>query len=258
MRSNPVKERIKSGEAVYGTMIFEFFTPGIAQICKAAGAEFVLFDMEHSGIGLDVIKAQMAACRGIGIVPMVRVPVLQSHFIARCLDMGAMGIMVPMVESAEQARAIVTAVRYPPHGRRGAAFGVAHDDYEGGSVAEKVVIANDRTLVIALIETAEGIRNVDTIAAVEGIDVLWLGHFDLTNFMGIPAQFRHADYLAAVDGLTASAKRHGKALGVMAGDTDWGHEYRAKGFNVIAYGLDLALFQRALAEGLAVLKQGRP
>ena len=254
MRKNLIKERIRSGEAVFGTMIFEFFTPGIAQICKAAGAEFVLFDMEHSGIGLDVIKTQMAACRGIGIVPMVRVPVLQSHFIARCLDMGAMGIMVPMVESAEQAQAIMTAVRYPPHGRRGAAFGVAHDDYEGGSVAEKVAIANERTLVIALIETAEGIRNVDAIAAVEGVDVLWLGHFDLTNFMGIPAQLQHADYLAAVETLTAAGKRHGKALGVMAGDVDWGHAYRAKGFNVIAYGLDLALLQRALSEGLAALK----
>jgi 2-keto-3-deoxy-L-rhamnonate aldolase RhmA len=254
MRNNPVKDKIKNGDAVFGTMIFEFFTPGIAQICKAAGADFVLFDMEHSGIGMDVIKAQMAACRGIGLVPLVRVPVLQSHFIARCLDMGAMGIMVPMVESAEQAREITRAVHYPPHGRRGAAFGIAHDDYEGGSVAEKMVSANERTLVIALIETADGIRNVESIAAVDGIDVLWLGHFDLTNFMGIPAQFQHADYLSAVDTLTAAAKRHGKALGMMAGDTNWGHEYRAKGFNVIAYGLDLALFQRTLAEGLAALR----
>ena len=109
MRSNPVKERIKSGEAVYGTMIFEFFTPGIAQICKAAGAEFVLFDMEHSGIGLDVIKAQMAACRGIGIVPMVRVPVLQSHFIARCLDMGAHGRVGRTGPCNRDGRALPTA-----------------------------------------------------------------------------------------------------------------------------------------------------
>jgi 2-keto-3-deoxy-L-rhamnonate aldolase RhmA len=256
MRSNPIKERLKGGEAVYGTMVFEFFTPGIAQICKAAGAEFVLFDMEHSGVGIEVVKAQMAACRGIGLVPFVRVPTLQPHFIASCLDMGAVGIMVPMVETVDQARAIVNAVRYPPHGRRGAAFGIAHDDYTGGSVPEKIAAANERTMVITLIETAEGIRNVDAIAAVDGIDVLWLGHFDLTNFMGIPAQFQHADYLAAVDALTFAAKQHGKALGMMAGDTTWGHEYRAKGFNLIAYGLDLALFQRALAEGIASLKKG--
>ena len=254
MRTNPVKAKLQAGEAVFGTMIFEFFTPGIAQIVKAAGADFILFDMEHSGMTIDMVKTQAATCRGLDLVPFVRVPTLQPHFIARCLDMGMMGIMVPMVETAAQAREIVSATRYPPIGRRGAAFGVAHDDYEGGAVADKIAAANARTAVIALVETAEGIKNVDEIAAVEGIDVVWLGHFDLTNFMGIPAQFQHADYLAAVDKLTAAAKRHGKAAGMMAGDTIWGRDYMAKGFKAIAYGLDLALFQRALSEGIAALK----
>ncbi len=256
MRQNAAKQKLKTGQPAFGTMIFEFFTPGIAQIVKAAGADFILFDMEHSGVGIEVIKAQMAACRGLDLVPMVRVPTLQSHFIARCLDMGAMGIMVPMVETAAQAREIVSATRYPPAGRRGAAFGVAHDDYQGGPVADKIASANARTMVIALVETAEGIRNVDEIAAVDGIDVVWLGHFDLTNFMGIPAQFQHADYLAAVDRLVAAAKKHDKAAGVMAADTVWGRDYMAKGFTAVAYGLDLALFQRALSEGLASLKPG--
>jgi 2-keto-3-deoxy-L-rhamnonate aldolase RhmA len=256
MRQNPVKQKLQAGGNVFGTMVFEFFTPGIAQIAKAAGAEFVFFDMEHSGIGMDVVKAQMALCRGIDLVPLVRVPVLQSHFIARCLDMGAMGIMVPMVETAAQAREIVSATRYPPAGRRGAAFGVAHDDYLSGSVADKIAAANERTMVIALVETAEGIKNVDEIAAVDGIDVIWLGHFDLTNFMGIPAQFQHPDYLAAVDKLTAAGKRHGKALGMMAGDIAWGRDYMAKGFNAVAYGLDIALFQRALGDGISALREG--
>lgn len=254
MRQNAVKQKLKGNEAVFGTMIFEFFTPGIAQIVKAAGADFILFDMEHSGIGIDVVKAQMAACRGLDLVPIVRVPTLQTHFIARCLDMGAMGVMVPMVETAAQAREIVNATRYPPTGRRGAAFGVAHDDYQGGAVAEKIEAANARTMVIALVETAEGIRNVDEIAAVDGVDVVWLGHFDLTNFMGIPAQFQHTDYLAAVEKLIAAAKKHNKTAGVMAADTSWGRDYMAKGFKAIAYGLDLVLFQRALSEGLASLK----
>ena len=98
MRDNPIKQRLSDGGSALGTMVFEFFTPGMAQIAAAAGAEFVLYDMEHSGAGIDTIKAQMAACRGLDIVPMVRVPTTQYHFIARCLDAGAMGIMVPMVE----------------------------------------------------------------------------------------------------------------------------------------------------------------
>ncbi len=129
MRDNPIKHRLAEGGSAFGTMVFEFFTPGMAQIAAATGAEFVLYDMEHSGAGIDTIKAQMAACRGLDIVPMVRVPTTQYHFIARCLDAGAMGIMVPMVESVAQAKDIVSFTRYPPHGVRGAGFGMAHDDY---------------------------------------------------------------------------------------------------------------------------------
>ena len=198
--------RLGAGKHVFGTMVFEFFTPGMPQIAKAAEAEFILFDMEHSGVTIETLRADRRLPRHRPR-PMVRVPTLQYHFIARCLDMGAMGIMVPMVESAAQAREIVSATRYPPAGRRGAAFGMAHDDYEAGSVPDKMAMANERTLVIALVETAAGVAAVDEIAAVDGIDVVWMGHFDLTNFMGIPGQFEHPDYLLAVDTIVRAAKR---------------------------------------------------
>ncbi len=121
MRDNPVKTKLVAGGSSFGTMAFEFFTPGFPQAARAAGAEFILFDMEHSAAGVETMKAQFQLCRGIGLVPMVRVPAAQYHFIARMLDAGAMGIMVPMVESVEQATHIVSCTRYPPHGRRGAA-----------------------------------------------------------------------------------------------------------------------------------------
>ena len=255
MRSNPVKARLSEGGHAFGTMVFEFFTQGMPQIVKAAGAEFILFDMEHSGVTIETLKAQFAACRGIGLVPMVRVPALQYHFIARCLDMGAMGIMVPMVESAAQAREIVSATRYPPAGRRGAAFSMAHDDYEGGSVPDKIAAAHARTLVIALVETADGVAAVDEIAAVDGIDVVWIGHFDLSNFLGIPGQFEHPDFLRAVDTVVQAAERHGKALGLLAADESWARTYLAKGFRIMAYGVDHLMLQRALAEGLSSMRE---
>lgn len=254
MKSNQVKSNLAAGKHAFGTMVFEFFTPGMPQIAKAAGAEFILFDMEHSGVTIETLKGQIAACRGIGLVPMVRVPALQYHFIARCLDMGAMGIMVPMVESAAQAREIVSATRYPPAGRRGAAFGMAHDDYEAGSVPDKMAIANARTLVIALVETADGVAAVDDIAAVDGIDVVWMGHFDLTNFMGIPGQFENPAYLKAVDKIVQAAKQNGKIAGMMAADENWARNYLAKGFRIIAYGVDHMLLQRALGQGLAHMR----
>lgn len=256
MRPNPLKDRLAKGGTAYGTMTFEFFTPGYPAICKAAGAEFILYDMEHSGAGFETIKEQFACGRGLDIVPMVRVPAGDYHFIARAMDIGAMGIMVPMVESAEQARHIVSCTRYPPAGRRGSAFGVApHDDYSGRAVGDKIAAANARTMVICLVETPKGIENVDAIAAVEGVDVVWLGHFDLTNFMGIPAAFDDPRFHAAVDKLVAACKKHGKTPGFLAGDDKWAKDFRAKGFRIMAYGVDVLLMQGALAHGIEVLRK---
>jgi 2-dehydro-3-deoxyglucarate aldolase/4-hydroxy-2-oxoheptanedioate aldolase len=256
MRENPVKQRLAAGGHAFGTMVFEFFTPGISAIMAAAGAEFAIFDTEHGGVGIETIKQQMAYARGTACIPMVRVPGTEYHAIAAALDAGALGIMAPMVESAGQAAELVACTRYPPAGRRGAAFQIAHDDYAAGPVAGKLAAANDRTLVIAMIETAAGVAEVEAIAATPGVDVLWLGHFDLTNSMGIPGQFEHPEFLAAVHRIRDAALRHGKAAGMMAGDDAWGQRFLALGFRMIACGLDHLVFQAALSRGLQALRGG--
>jgi 2-dehydro-3-deoxyglucarate aldolase/4-hydroxy-2-oxoheptanedioate aldolase len=245
------------GGAAFGTMVFEFFTPGMPAIVAATGADFILYDMEHSGAGLETLKAQVAACRGLAVAPLARVPTTEYDFIARALDVGAHGVMLPMVETRAQAEFIAACAHYPPKGRRGAAFGVAHDDYRSGSPAEKIIAAEARTLVVAQIETPEGVRNVDAIAATPGVDILWLGHFDLTNFMGIPGQFEHPEYRRAVAAIVNAARRHGKAAGFMASDEQWAREYWEYGFRMLAYGLDHHLFQRALGDGIKALRRLR-
>lgn len=254
MRANPVKARLGAGGYAFGTMVFEFFTPGMAQIMAAGGAEFALFDTEHSGVGIETIKQQMAYARGTTCTPMVRVKEVDYSAITSALDAGALGIMAPMVESRSQAELLVASTRYPPRGRRGAAFGVAHDDYEGGTVSDKVDAAEARTLVIAQIETAAGVDAIDAIAAVPGVDVLWLGHFDLTNSLGIPGQFDSPRYLAAVQRILDAASRHGQAAGMMAADEDWARRYLGLGFRIIAYGLDHLVFQQALARGISAMR----
>src|SRR5207244_12962932 len=153
--------------------------------------------------------------------------------LARPLDLGAMGIMIPMVESEEQARLFVRSAKYPPDGGRGAAFGVAHDDYEGGDVAAKMTSANAEVLLIGLIETATGIENVEKIAAVDGLDVLWIGHFDLTNSMGIPGQFTHPKFLRAVDSVLEASRRPRKAPGLIAADAETGRRPLAPGVRLL-------------------------
>jgi 2-dehydro-3-deoxyglucarate aldolase/4-hydroxy-2-oxoheptanedioate aldolase len=115
-------------------------------------------------------------------------------------------------------------------------------------------VANNRTLVICLVETTMGIENVDAIAAVDGVDIIWLGHFDLTSSMGIPAQFDHPRFQSAVDALLAACRKHGKTPGFLAGDEKWATDYRARGFRAIAYGTDVTLLQSSLAQGLKVLR----
>jgi len=256
MRPNPVREKLRAGGTAFGVMAFEYFTPGLPVALAQAGAEFLLLDTEHSGAGIETIKAQFAAARGSGIVPMVRVPGSHYHLIAPMLDVGAMGIMVPMVETPDQARKIASWCRYAPDGVRGLAFGVAHDDYGGGDFAVKMAEANERTLVIALIETATGISHVEEIMAVPGIDVGWLGHYDLTATMGIPGQFDHPDFLAAVERLVAACRRYGKTPGFLAYTLPQAKDWLAKGFRCLCYGTDLSLMQGALREGLAVLRGG--
>jgi 2-dehydro-3-deoxyglucarate aldolase/4-hydroxy-2-oxoheptanedioate aldolase len=250
MRDNPVKNSLAGGGTSFGSMVFEFFTPGMPRILANAGAEFALYCMEHTGAGFETLKPQFSLCRALGVVPLVRVPGTEYDFIARALDCGALGVMVPLVDTAEQAQFIVSCTRYPPEGRRGAAFGFAHDDYQGGDVVEKMRMIHERTLVIAMIETAKGLENVEAIAAVPGVDVLWLGHFDLTNFLGIPGDFSHSKYKDAVKRITAAADRHGKAAGYMAADEALGREYLGHGFRMIATGTDQGMLQAAIARNI--------
>jgi 2-keto-3-deoxy-L-rhamnonate aldolase RhmA len=254
MRTNPVKSKLRAGAATFGTMVFEFATTGIARISAAAGAEFIMLDMEHTGWSMETIRGLLSDARGAEIVPMVRVPATEYHFLARALDLGAMGLMVPMVESAEQAQRIVQSAKYPPTGRRGAAFGMAHDDYRGDAVSA-MRTADAETLLIAQIETERGLENLDAIAAVDGIDVLWIGQNDLTNFLGIPGQPGHPKYVEAERRVLDAAKRHGKAVGFMAMTVEQGRTLLAQGFRMLAYGGDLWLYQRVLSEGIAAIKQ---
>jgi 2-dehydro-3-deoxyglucarate aldolase/4-hydroxy-2-oxoheptanedioate aldolase len=236
-----LRQRAMSGEMVLGAMVFEFYAPGIAKVLEHAGAEFVIFDMEHTGVSLETIRSQVAHCRGLSVAPMVRVPRSEYHFLARALDIGCHGIMIPMVESEAQARAIVEATHYPPRGRRGAAFAFAHDDYAPGEPIAKMRAADARTLIIAQIETERGLENVEAIAAVDGIDVLWVGHFDLTNFLGIPGQFDNPLYTSAIKRIVAAGRKHKKGLGFMSADPGWAKQYKRLGFNMQAAGTDHGL-----------------
>ena len=254
MRANPVKAKLASGDTAFGTMIFEFLSPGLPQILAGAGAEFILYDMEHSGFGLPEMKQQFALCRGLGLVPLVRPPGKDYQYAARLLDLGAMGLMFQMVESAEEAAKLVSWTRYPPHGVRGAMFGGAHDDYGTGGIADTMAKAHERTMILALIETAKGLANVEEIMAVPGIDVAHLGHADLSLSLGIPGDFAHPKLQQAIDRLLAACQKHNKPAACLATNIATGRDWMARGFKMVSYSYDIGLIADGLRNGIAGLK----
>jgi 2-dehydro-3-deoxyglucarate aldolase/4-hydroxy-2-oxoheptanedioate aldolase len=248
MRENTLKRTLAAGGVSVGTMMMEFASTGIGRIAAEAGAEFAVFDMEHTGWSMETVRMLMATSRAADIVPMVRVPALQYHFIARVLDLGAMGVVVPLVADAEQARTIVECAKYPPAGRRGTAFGVAHDDYRGGSdLAAKMRKINDEVMIIAQIETAHGLENVDPIAAVDGVDALWIGQYDLTTSLGIPGQFDHPEFQVATRRVVEACRRHGKVAVLGGLDVDGLRAGPSAGFRMLVYVADLWIYQQALS-----------
>jgi 2-keto-3-deoxy-L-rhamnonate aldolase RhmA len=254
MRDNPLKARLARGETVFGTMVFEFNSPGLARIVKAAGADYIILDMEHSGWTFETVKDQIQFARGAGLVPLVNPPGDDFNLITRSLDLGAQGLLVPVVESKAQAEAIVRATRYPPHGNRGSAFGVAHDDYVIGNARKTMTAANASTLVMVKIETKKGVANVDEIMAVPGVDVAFIGHTDLSVSLGIPLEFERREFVRARDAVLAACQRHGKIAGNLVGNAKWGKAWIRKGFRMIAYMGDIWLLESALRAGIDAMR----
>jgi len=256
MRANPVRERLRAGGNAFGVMAFEFFTPGLSQVLAAAGAEFVLLDMEHSGISIETIKAQIAYAHGAGIVPMVRVPACAYHLIAPVLDAGALGIMAPMIETREQAEMLVSACRYRPEGRRGLGFGVSHDSFTAGAARPKMQAANDAILTIALVESARGVDNADAILTVPGLDLGWLGHYDLSDSLDCAENFDDPRYRTAEQRLIAAATAAKKPLGWLVPGGQEALIALARGFRCICIGHEVAVLRSALTQAFAHARKG--
>jgi 2-dehydro-3-deoxyglucarate aldolase/4-hydroxy-2-oxoheptanedioate aldolase len=175
---------------------------------------------------------------------------------ARALDAGGLGVMVPDVKTADEARAVVEAVKYPPAGNRGVGLGTAHTDYlMPADPAAYFAEANAETAVICQIESVQGLENLDAIAATAGVDVLWVGHYDLSVSMGLAGEFQHPDFLAALAKVTAAATAHGKAAGAQPGSLQLAGQWLGMGFNVISWGADMALYRRCLTGEVSALRE---
>jgi 2-keto-3-deoxy-L-rhamnonate aldolase RhmA len=238
---NDLKQRLKRGELLLGQLLLEFFTPGIGCMLDACDLDFVIFDMEHGRCDINLLEQMIASCRGCKIVPLARVPDLNFAPLSRVLDLGARGVMIPRVETRLQTEEIVRQLKYAPQGKRGVALGIAHDLYRAAG-AEFFQQANEETTVIIQLETARAFDNLEDIVSVPGVDVAWIGHYDLTVSMGFHAQFNHPRLLQAMEDLVSVCRRYGVAPGFLPPTQESAAHWISKGFRMISLSSDIGVF----------------
>ncbi len=228
MRKNPLKEKILGGEVSLGVWL-SWFCPDIIEFCGHLGFEWVVIDAEHGAIGRHACLQLVRACDSVGMVPVVRVREGNRSLILGYLETGVMGIIVPHINTAIDAQAIVDAVKYAPMGKRGAGSERAANYGLTQTSGEYLKNANNETLVIALIEEVEGIRNLDEILAVEGVDIVGIGSGDLSLTMDLPGQRNHPQVQKVVDEAEARIVASGKVLDAVVGDAVEAQKARARG-----------------------------
>jgi 4-hydroxy-2-oxoheptanedioate aldolase len=210
MIANPVRRRIEAGGVALGVGVRVVRGVEIAKLMKVAGFDWLFIDLEHGQMSIDAACQISVAALDAGIAPLVRVPMGQTTMGTRCLDGGALGIVMPHVDTPEEARAIADAYRYPPVGHRSIVGGLPQVAYASLPIGEAAATINAATLVAVMIETPKAVANADAIAAVPGIDMLLMGCSDLTLEMGIPGQFEDPRLVAAIETVVAACRRHGR------------------------------------------------
>lgn len=247
------RDRVLGGETVYG-LFLDLASPLAAELCARAGYDWLLIDLEHGGATEADLLGLLQAVEIGGAAAMVRPQSGERLRIGRALDLGAGGIMVPRLESAAGAREAVTFLRYPPAGIRGVALRVRGAGL--GAVAHTAVGEVDELILgIVQIETVGGLREADEIAAIDGVDVLFVGPADLTHSLGIPGQFGAAQYRDALKRVVAACRAHGKSPGILVYDTEVVPDLLDLGFRFIGIGADGALVADGAKASLAAVRR---
>ena len=214
MRTNSLRSQLGSGKSVIGTMIDEISSPFIVHILANAGYDYVFVDLEHGRFGQEEAANLIQTIRLTPMTCLVRVPDNQYHLIARVLDAGAEGIMVPRISTRQEVETVVQSVRYPPIGQRGLSVTRGHNNYERGEAQAFAQQANRENLVIVQIERREAVENIDSLLSVPGVDVALIGPVDLSISLGIPLDYSHADMEKAIQRVVDACLRHNVIAGM--------------------------------------------
>lgn len=250
--SGNLRARVLAREWVIGTFI-NLGSPITAEIAGLAGFDWLLIDHEHGPGGEETLLHQLQAVSGTSAVPIVRIAFNDTPRFKRVLDVGAHGVMVPLVSTAADARSAVAAMRYPPRGIRGVAR--FHRSVGFGADFEQYYLhAHEWLLTVIQIETPEAVANIDEIAAVDGVDVLFVGPTDLSYNMGMRDQLEHPKFTETLQKVSDAAKKHGKAAGILVHNAALVPKCRELGYTFMSLGSDGGAVRAGLLSLVASLR----
>jgi len=256
MRINPLKTLWAERKPAFGTWATLVHHPRFMKLLAVAGLDFVIIEMEHSDFTIAEVGNLCLLAREAGIVPIVRPAGLQPHDYTRPLDAGAMGLLLPNVDTAEQLESILQATKFYPRGKRILNFRGPHTDYVRlTKPVEQIAEMNAQTLTVAMIETQRGLDNLEQLCAVQGLDAIMVGPDDLSQDLGVPGEMQHPKMLEAVEHVITVCERHDVPWGFSAQDQVSAAKWIKRGIRWMPYANDAAVLFNAFSAAAAELKK---
>ncbi|MDI6754415.1 MAG: aldolase/citrate lyase family protein [Thermodesulfobacteriota bacterium] len=241
LKENCVKKTLKAGKVCIGSMVSSYRSPQIAQIFAVSGWDYLIMDTEHSFFDYGSLADIFTVARTEEIVPLVRVTVATYPFLARALDVGAMGVICPHVETPEEVRHIVDSCLYAPLGQRGLSMSTIHLAHRRTTQKEYVEWANANTLIVIQPETGKAIENIENLVSIPGVDAVMIGPHDLSLSLGIVGQLQHPRMVEAYERVIAACRKFGVAPGIHLTELEQAKEWLAKGMRFFTFQNDLRM-----------------
>lgn len=241
-----MKQKIHAGEKVLGMFLSEIGAPNLVRVMQASGVDFVIVDCEHGYFDFSQVAAIAAVGNGIGFPVIVRVPGVSRECIQKYLDAGVDGLLVPMLETEEQARTLVRLGKYAPEGARGISTMRPHSNYNPGELAAYTEKANRRTMFFAQIESRAGVQNAGAIASVPGLDGIFIGPNDLACDLGTTGQFNTPEMDEAIGHVVEAARAHHIPCGIIASSASFLRKWEERGMNMFSCDSELGLLKKGI------------
>jgi 2-dehydro-3-deoxyglucarate aldolase/4-hydroxy-2-oxoheptanedioate aldolase len=238
---NLLKERLNSNQFILGTMISEISSPNLPRMLKAGGFEFAILDCEHGSFDYSDASGIIGIANCINMPIVVRIPEIRREVITKYMDMGANGLMSPMTGCRKDIEALVQYAKYYPLGKRGISTQRAHTSYNPPKLSSYMEMANNETIVIAQLETKEGINNASDILSVEGVDCALVGPNDLACDLGAPGNFDTEEMKVCLNTVVAASKEQNKPCGIISGNIPFLKSCRDMGMTVFSCNSEIGI-----------------